>query len=36
MNVVLIKDTLTCWHKFPIYFFNIKWSSKELKSRTIQ
>jgi len=31
MNVVLIKVTLTCWHKFSIYFFNIKWCFKELK-----
>jgi len=36
MNVVLIKDMLTRWHKFSTYFFHIKWCSKELKSRTIQ
>jgi len=28
MNVVLIKVTLTRSHKFSIYFFNIKWCSK--------
>jgi len=36
MNVVLIKVTLTRRHKFFIHFFNIKWCSKELKSRTVQ
>jgi len=36
MNIVLIKVTIKCCHKFSIYFFNIKWCSKELKSRTIQ
>jgi len=29
MNVVLIKVTQTRWHKFSIYFLNIKRCSKE-------